>query len=400
MNSIALGLLMMAAAPCAAADAPVLDAQPKPAAAARAADGMAFAFYAREAASPGNIFFSPYSLRSAFAMAYEGARGSTADEMAKVFAFGSREAARAEAAELAKKVKEAAGEAEFSQANAFWAQKGYKFLPAYTKTLKDSFSAAAFNADFSVPEKARGKINAWTEKNTAGKIKELFPAGSLDPNSRLVLVNAARFKGAWQQPFRKDLTREADFFRADGKSSKAMMMSSGKPVRAGYYEDETLQALSLPYRGGTLEMLVLLPRPGRGTAALSGTLTPEKLAALRAAMETRRIQVYLPRFKFSAPYKLNAALAALGMPLAFTDAADFSGMDGTQKLYIQNAFHKAFVEVNEEGTEAAAATGVAAGIKSMSFEDAVFRADRPFVFLIEDAKSGLPLFMGRLDDPR
>jgi len=178
------------------------------------------------------------------------------------------------------------------------------------------------------------------------------------------------------------------------------MMSAPQPEPGLYFADEELQALRLPYKGG-LSMLVLLPRKGgKGLPGLEGELSEKKLAAVRAGLSEQKVKVFIPRFTFSSGFSLNGALAALGMPTAFTDGADFSGMDGSKKLYIQKAFHKAFVEVNEEGTEAAAATGIAMGVKSMPmFDVAVFRADRPFLFFIEDPKTGLILFMGRVEDP-
>ena len=366
------------------------------------ANAIAFKFYAREAAKPGNVFFSPYSIQTAFAMVYEGARGKTAKEIASVFAFQEKTAdLRSSLGVLKKDLAAAAKGAEFNQANSFWAQKDYKFLPAYLKTLRRSYGAEARQVNFKTKaEEARGEINGWTEKRTKGKIKDLFPEGSLDPLSRLVLVNAVYFKGTWQEPFKKEMTSDADFTKAGGEKIKVKMMAASGTRNAEYSENEELQALRLPYKGGGLSMVVLLPRPGKGLAATEKSLTGEKLESLRKGLAERKVKVFLPKFTFSSGFVLNDALAELGMPAAFGLGADFSGMDGTDKLYIQKAFHKAFVEVNEEGTEAAAATGVAMGVKSMpSFDFALFRADRPFLFLIEDSKSGLILFMGRMEDP-
>ncbi|MDP2866621.1 MAG: serpin family protein, partial [Elusimicrobiota bacterium] len=221
------------------------------------------------------------------------------------------------------------------------------------------------------------------------------------PLSRLVLVNAVYFKGTWLESFSRDMTADADFTKTGGEKVKVKMMASPGVRNAEYAEDEELQALRLPYKGGSLSMLVLLPREGKPLAGLEKDLTAEKLEALRKGLQKEKVKVFLPRFTFKTGYRLNDALAGLGMPAAFTEgAADFSAMDGTNKLYIQTAFHKAFVEVNEEGTEAAAATGIAMGVKSMPMAMLRFRADRPFLFFIEDAKSGLILFMGRLEEPK
>ena len=372
-----------------------------PATPAAAANRIAFTFYGAEAAKPGNVFFSPYSMYTAFSMAYEGARGQTASEIASVFGYPAKPAElRAAARSLKRSVAAAAKGAEFTQANSFWVQKGYNFLPDYVKTLKTSYSGESRTADFRMhTEAARAEINKWTAVKTNQRIKELFPADSLTALTRLVLVNAVYFKGLWQTPFKKDMTFEADFTKTGGEKVKAQMMSAPGTRDAEYAETDEYQAVRLPYKGGGLSMLALLPREGKTTADLEKGLDAAKLDGIRKSLAKEKVRVFLPKFSFSSGFKLNDDLAGLGMPTAFTDKADFSGMDGSKGLYIQNAFHKAFVEVSEEGTEAAAATGVAMGLKSMPMDMLVFRADRPFLFFIEDHKSGLLLFMGRLEDP-
>ena len=391
--------ILLALAACLAAPLYAGEKAPQPSPAERA-NAIAFKFYAKEAARPGNLFFSPYSMHTAFAMAYEGARGKTAAEIASVFSFPSKTAdLRGGLAALEKDLAAATKEAEFRQANSFWAQRDYKFREDYLGVLRGSYGAEARLVDFKTKaEEARAEINAWTEEKTNGKIKGLFPARSLDPLSRLVLVNAVYFKGKWEKTFRKEQTFDGEFTRGDGSTVTVRMMSSPQPSERLYFEDEELQALRMPYQGG-LSMLVLLPRKGgKGLPGLD--LTPQRLAAVRAGLAEQKAKVFFPRFTFSSGFGLNDALADLGMPTAFTDAADLGGMDGTRNLYIQKAVHKAFVEVNEEGTEAAAATGIAVGTKSMAlFDIPVFRADRPFLFFIEDPKSGLVLFMGRVQDP-
>lgn len=396
MKNRKLVLLALAACLAAPLSAEEKAAQPSP---AERANAIAFKFYAKEAANPGNLFFSPYSMYTAFAMGYEGARGKTAGEIASVFEFQPKPAdLRAGLAGLQKDLAAATKEAEFKQANSFWAQRDYKFRDEYLEILRDGYGAEARSVDFKTKaEEARAEINAWTEEKTSGKIKGLFPARSLDPLTRLVLVNAVYFKGKWEKTFKKEQTFDGEFTRGDGSTVTVRMMSAAQPTERLYYEDEALQALRMPYKGG-LAMLVLLPRKGgKGLPGLD--LSAKKLEGIRAAMAEDKVKVFFPRFTFSSGFSLNGSLADLGMPTAFTDAADFGGMDGTRDLYIQKAVHKAFVEVNEEGTEAAAATGIAVGVKSMAFNVPVFRADRPFVFFIEDPKSGLVLFMGRVEDP-
>lgn len=379
-----------AAAPAAAAPTP-----------AEAANQIAFKFYGAGASQPGNVFFSPYSMYTAFSMAYEGAKGQTASEIASVFGYPAKpEDLRADAKRLSRRLAAAAKGAEFTQANSFWVQRGYNFLPAYINTLKSAYAGEARNADFRMhTEAARTEINKWTAGKTKQKIQELFPADSLTALTRLVLVNAVYFKGMWAAPFKKDMTFEADFTKTGGEKVKAQMMTAPGTRDAEYAENDDYQALRLPYKGGGLSMLLLLPREGKTTADLEKGLDAAKLAEIRKGLAQEKVRVFLPKFSFSSGFKLNDALAGLGMPTAFTDKADFSGMDGSKGLYIQNAFHKAFVEVSEEGTEAAAATGVAMGLKSMPMDMLVFRANRPFLFFIEDPKNGLLLFMGRVDDP-
>lgn len=362
---------------------------------------IAFKFYSAEAKKPGNLFFSPYSMYSAFAMAYEGAKGDTAKEMAGVFGFPVKTRdLRALVSALGKDIEAAAKGALLTQANSFWAQKDFRFKPAYMKTLRSDYSGEAMTADFKGnTEQARKQINSWAENRTRGKIRGLFPENSLDTLTRLVLVNAVYFKGSWEFPFDRNFTAEADFTRSDGTKVKAMMMGTPQEKDALYGENADLQALRLPYRSRGLSMLLLLPREGKSLAGLEKQLNSGRLDAIRKEMFNRKVKVFMPRFGFSSGMRLNSALASLGMPTAFTDSADFSPMTGKKDLYIQNAFHKAFIEVNEEGTEAAAATGVAMGLKSMVLDYSEFRADRPFLFLVEEEKTGTILFMGRVEDP-
>jgi serpin B len=393
-------IFSMALALWAALPAPARAKTETPQTPAARSNAIAFKFYAAEAKNPGNLFFSPYSLHTAFSMVYEGAKGATAKEIASVFAFPAAPALRDGLGALAAGLKEAAKGSDFSQANSLWAQDGYRFLPAYTGLLTRKYDAEARSVNFkTAAEVSRRAINAWTEERTKGKIKDLFKESSLTPLTRLVLVNAVYFKGTWAAPFPKEMTGDAEFTKSDGQKIKARMMTFSGTRDLEYGETAAFQALRLPYGGGGLSMLLALPKDGKSLADAAKDFGPAALEELRAAAVRQKTKVFLPRFAFSSGFSLNGSLAALGMPRAFTDAADFSGMDGTHNLYIQNAVHKAFVEVNEEGTEAAAATGAAMGIKSANFGFALFRADRPFLFFIEEKKTGLILFMGRVEDP-
>jgi serpin B len=287
-------------------------------------------------------------------------------------------------------------------ANALWAQESYKFLDSYTGPLREYYESEARNLDFiGKLEPSRQAINAWVEDRTEDKIKDLFPTGSLDSSTRLVLTNAVYFKGTWVDPFLRDETYDQPFRSPGGELSVPMMHRSGASSRYAYAETDSLQALELPYKGGDLSMLVLLPK-GDELSGLEGALSQGLLDELYGKLSVTRINVILPRFKFSSGYTLNTELSSLGMPTAFQyGPADFSGMDGSRDLYIGVVIHKAFVDVNEEGTEAAAATGVGmlAGSAMPPEKPLEFRADHPFIFLIRDNGSGAILFMGRMEDP-
>ncbi len=362
---------------------------------------FAIKLYRSLASEGGNVFFSPYSITSAFAMTREGAKGPTAAEFDSVFGFPAPEKGLAESFAAGAAALEAGkGSAKLVLANSIWPQKGYKFRAAYLSKLKKSYSAQSSAVDFrNDAEAARKEINDWTEKQTEGKIKDLFPPRSLNALTRLVLASAVYFKGSWQHPFEAGMTSDADFFVSEGKPVKVRMMAHPGQKKRLYTADELASVVDLPYAGGSLSMMAILPREGKSLPEVEAALSAEKLAAWRADMQERDVKAFLPKFKFSARYSLAERLPEMGLKLAFTDAADFSGMDGTLDLYVQKVFHQAFVEVNEEGTEAAAATGVAMGLKSIMMDFEIFRADRPFLFLITENKTGLVLFIGRVENP-
>jgi serine protease inhibitor len=330
---------------------------------------------------------------------------------------------------------------ELRVANALWAEKTYPFAPAYLETIHKFYkTGGAFPADFKGnPEGERQKINAWVEEQTKGRIRNLIPPGSIDDLTRLVLTNAIYFKGEWAAPFSAEATKEEDFLAAGEKVRVPMMHkndldgarygafnSDGSPfatprtIPRGEQSEETKNlypgkggflAAELPYKGGELSMLVTVPQDPDGLAALEEKLTSKNIAACIGKLEDRKISVELPKFKLETEYAMNGALKALGMVRAFeapspASGAQFDGMcasqDPANKLYIAYVAHKAFVEVNEKGTEAAAATGVvmraAAARVSVPFVP-TFRADRPFVFAIRDLKAGTILFLGRLNSP-
>jgi len=346
-----------------------------------------------------NIFFSPFSITTALTMTYEGARGKTAAEMESVLHITKRlELRRPNFASLINELNRKDRKYTLAVANALWAQKDYRFLKEYFQVVERYYGGKVTNIDFvHRTEKARRKINDWVEDKTEKKIKNLIPKGALTDLTRLVLTNAIYFKGNWLQKFDKKLTREEDFHTLSGEKVKVPMMNlTGDKARFDYAEVEGVQILRLPYEGGDLSMLILLPEKGR-IKELEDSLDLEKLREWRNMLRNRKVNVYLPRFKLKTKYFLAKILVAMGMTSAF-GAADFSGMDGTKNLFISKVIHQGFINVDEEGTEAAAATGVVMEFVAVR-ETPVFRADHPFLFLIQHKSSGSILFLGRLGNP-
>ena len=280
-------------------------------------------------------------------------------------------------------------------------KKDYQFLEAYINTLQSYYAATATNLDFAgATEGARKTINAWVEVHTNHKIKDLFPKGSLSALTRLVLTNAVYFKGQWVTQFDKEQTKDAAFHISPNNAvTVSLMRLTGDGVRFNYAENEGVQVLEMPYKGEKLSMICFLPTNG-DIAEFENTFSLEKLEGSKNQLRTQRVDVFLPRFTFETKYFMSETLKKMGMPTAFSSASDFSGMDGTRTLAIQTVIHQAFVDANEEGTEAAAATGVAVAERSVRPPVPVFRADRPFLFFIHDIEHGNILFLGRVAYPR
>lgn len=370
---------------------------------AKGSNVFALRAFSELAKREGNLFFSPYSISSALAMTYAGARGRTATQMAEVLAFSLPPDRLNPALSGLMAGLNAKGKPyELHVANALWGQTQYPFAPAFLQTIKTHFGGGFREVDFintANRERARQAINAWTEELTANKIIELVAPGVLSDLSRLVLTNAIYFKGRWALPFEASATQPMPFTISETQKVAVPMMRRAGDF--GYAQDGSVQVLELPYAGGDLSMVVLLPAASSSVGKLEKDL-PQRLDGWLAAISPEEVEVYLPRFKLEQEFVLNEPLIVLGMADAFSDAAaDFSGMraDAGRDLYISNVIHKAFVDVNEVGTEAAAATAVVMGTKSVSRKP-VFKADRPFLFLIRDVRAGTVLFMGRLSDPK
>jgi serine protease inhibitor len=364
---------------------------------------FALSLYQKLSSAEGNLFLSPFSISTALAMTFAGARGNTAREMAAALHFSMEgEELHSAFAGLERNLLDAGGKGgvRLKVANALWPQQGYPFLPEYLALLERYYGTTATPVDYArATEQARQTINRWVERETEEKIKDLIPPGVLDPLTRLVLTNGIYFKGDWASPFKKGATHEAPFHGTQGSSIKVPMMT--EQHRFKYGERDDLQILELPYAGQELSFVVLLPRRVDGLRELERALTAEGLADWTGGLREQEVVVFLPKFKLISQFRVDAALKALGMVDAFSPGkADFAGMDGKPHwLYIGAVLHKAFVGVNEEGTEAAAATGVVVGLTSARVQPPTFCADRPFLFLIRDNHTGSILFMGRVVDP-
>jgi len=354
----------------------------------------------------GNLFYSPYSISLALAMTYAGARGETAQQMADTLHFTLPQdrlhpAFNSLDLELASRGEGAQGKDSkgfrLNIVNAIWGQQGHKFLPTFLDTLAENYGAGLRLLDFaSNPEASRVTINDWVSDQTEGKIKDLIPQGVIDKLTRLVLTNAIYFNAAWAEPFKEDLTTDGPFHLLDGSQVTVPMMR--QTTSFGYAEGEGYQAVELPYDGRELAMVILLPAAGK-FEAFENSLDAGKVEAIIKNLNYREVALTLPKFEVESDFSLVDALAAMGMPVAFSAGADFSGMDGTRNLYIGDVIHKAFVSVDEAGTEAAAATAVVMEATGMPEPAVEVTVDRPFIFLIRDIETGAILFVGRVVNP-
>jgi serpin B len=378
---------------------------------------FALELFAKLQSTKGNLFFSPYSISTALAMTHAGARGETESQMAETLHFPVSANPRTDssskslperqqfALEFGKIIKDLnnrgrKGSYTLTVANALWGQKDYGFLQEFIKLIETSYDGRLNEVDFiRAAENARKTINAWVEKKTNGKIKNLIGEGVLDSMTRLVLTNAIYFKGNWAKQFEEKRTQDAPFTLADGQKIDVAMMNQKSEF--GYTETDTFQALELPYVKEELSMIILLPKKFDALDKFEKTLTPDNLAQWLSEIHKREVVVFMPKFKMTSQFGLADVLKSMGMKDAFSSDADFSGINGKRDLLISAVIHKAYVEVNEEGTEAAAATGVVMRLTSIGPAPIpVFRADHPFLFLIRDNLTGSILFVGRVTNPK
>jgi serpin B len=364
---------------------------------------FAFSLYSQLGSNGGNIFFSPYSISTCLGMTYAGARGETASQMAEAMDFNTNQTQfgsdfGALQTNLEKRLQSDTN-IQFSLANGLWTQEGFPFLPGFLNNATSNFQAVIDRADFlHQSETVRGEINQWVAQKTRGFIVNLLAPGTVTPWTRLVLVNAIYFKGLWANGFKTNDTAVQPFYASPNQTINTLLMH--QTTNLGYYHGDLFQAVELPYRGTNVTMVILLPINPFGLGALEASLTPQLFAQAVTNMVGQPVDLFLPRFSVEMTAQLIPDLEQMGMTNAFLPGfADFSGIDGTDDLYINVVAHKAFVDVDESGTVAAAATVVIPPPSVTGPAPITFRADHPFIFMIRDVTSGSILFMGRLAQP-
>lgn len=367
---------------------------------------FAFDLYQALKGEKGNLFYSPYSISLALAMTYAGARNQTEHQMANTLHFILTQERLHPAfngldQQLASRGEGAKGKDEkgfrLNIVNAIWGQNDYKFLSGFLDVLAENYGAGLRLLDFvNSPEESRVTINDWVSDQTEGKIKDLIPQGVIDELTRLILTNAIYFNAAWLNPFSKDMTHDGTFHLLEGSDVTVPMMTQTNSFN--YTKGERYQAVELLYDGGELSMVVLLPNSGQ-FENFQDSLNAGLVDQIMSDLKYRQVNLTMPKFKFESEVGLADTLAAMGMPVAFSDEADFSGMTGNLELQITDVLHKAFVSVDEAGTEAAAATAVVVGITSAPEQPVQVSVDRPFIFLIRDIETGTILFVGRIMSP-
>ena len=368
-------------------------------------NAFAFDLYQSLRTQNGNLIYSPFSISLALAMTYAGARGETESQMAQTLhflpqdelhpAFNALDLALAERGKAASKEETPL---QLNIANAVWAEQTYPFLQDFLDTIALNYGAGIRLADFiNQYEAVRKEINSWVSDQTQDKIKDLIPEGVINPDTRMALVNAIYFKADWLSPFEADSTRDAPFHLLDGSEVTVPMM--GQNAFIPYAKGDGWQAIELAYQGRDAAMDIIVPDESR-FEEVESNLDYQTASAILGDLQPTSVSLALPKFKFESQFGLVDQLAALGMTDAFDpDRADFSGMSERKDLYISAVIHKAFVAVDEKGTEAAAATAVIVEVASAQMSDITLIVDRPFIFLIRDIPTGQILFIGRVLNP-
>jgi len=371
-------------------------------------DNSAFAFNLYKALKDidGNLFYSPYSISEALAMTYGGARGDTEKQMADTLQFYLPQAQLHPAfnsldLQLAQRGQGSKGSDgkgfRLHVVNAIWGQQGFPFLPDYLDLLAQNYGAGLRLLDFvKDAESSRQTINDWVSQQTEEKINNLLPPNSVNDTTRLVLTNAIYFNAAWLSQFNPESTIDGQFHLLTGGDVPAKMMNQTESL--GYVNGDDYQAVELPYDGDELSMLILLPQAGH-FKDFESALNSQVVNDIIDSIKYQQVAISIPKFKIESGFSLKSTLSTMGMPLAFTDNANFSGMDGRTDLEISDVIHKAYVSVDEAGTEAAAASGVIMALMAMPTPPVQITVDHPFIFLIRDIKTGTILFVGRVTNP-
>ena len=347
----------------------------------------------------GNVFFSPYSIFVALAMTYEGAHGDTAEQMNNVLGFEQNNEVSLCSFGRIYNLLNIDAKYTLNTANALWTKEDYPFLEEYLNFIDNYYMGKATDVDFTKPDEAAEIINKWVEENTGGKIEDMLSSGDISPGTVLILSNAIYFKGLWLTQFNVEETVDRDFKLATGETIEVpTMVSTNSEVYFNYTETKDMQLLELPYKGDAVSMIILLPKEN-DLIMVEQTLNKENLSIWLDSMYPANIDICLPKFTFKTEYNLKNILIDMGLDIAFSSNADFSGMNGYGGLFIEKVLHKAFVEVNEEGSEAAAATTVHVLETAMPGPTKVFDADHPFIFLIQHKETDTILFMGSVENP-
>ena len=380
----------------------------------RGNNAFAFDLYRALSSGQGNLFYSPFSISQALAMTSAGARGETLRQMEATLhyklpqsglhpAFNALDRTLASRGQARQGAANRAGEASqyfrLNIANAVWGQKGYQFLPDFLDVLAENYGAGMMVSDFTAsPDESRVRINDWVADETAGKIKNLLPPGAVDPSTRLVLTNAIYFNASWHWPFSPSSTEVRLFHLPGGATVKVPMMTETYKGY-GYARGDGYQVIDVPYSWGEMSMTILLPDEDTTLGALEDSLNSALVAQVIDGIATGWVTLTMPLFEFESEFSLDDTLAEMGVPDTFGNKADFSGMTGSRDLWISEIIHKAFVSVDEKGTEAAAATAVAMVESGPGKEPIAVTVDRPFIFLIRDTGTGTILFLGRVSNP-
>jgi serine protease inhibitor len=411
---LAVFLIFLACAVTKSSCQPLPFKDPPAASLVDANNGFGIDLYQTLSSRPGNMIFSPYSISASLAMAYAGARGQTAIEMARVLHFGSLQfdvhSAFGQLNERINAAERHSGVTLLS-ANSLWSQKDYPFTRAYLNLIQMDYASDARTVDFRrEPEAAENEINSWVAKKTDARIKKLIWSGQLSNETRLVLCNAIYFKGHWQTPFNLAATESAPFHITTNQTVTVPMMWQRGNFAVWWNRRDSVELLAMPFPGGDFSMIILLPanepsehrwntKPQPALSTLEEKLTSGNLRSWLHELDANgpvEADIAVPRFTTTRTIDLSEQLKSLGMVAAFDSRADFSGMDGRTVLSISDILHKAYIQVNEEGTEAAASTEVET---TLGIPPKSFIADRPFIFLIRDNATGAILFVGRIVDP-